>query len=217
MATGFLRDDAGADRHRPRRRRRFRTLFTALGASILVLSHLTNVSATDNLWRSWISVPGPNCYDHYARYDYLSNVPTGDYRSRIYDGKGRWNAVGRELYFARTSTDVRVWVGYQRPGWPNENVLALTNLNVLMSKYVTNATIDFNPIYSWYTGATLPVPATRYDVLSVAAHEFGHVVALHHGGGSDVMAPTFAEGEARRTLTTHDRDGIKALYSTRTC
>lgn len=51
-----------------------------------------------------------------------------------------------------------------------------------------------------------------YDLESLILHEVGHFAGLQHSGGTSVMAPTFAWGEVRRTLTSSDEGSICGLY-----
>lgn len=203
---------------------RWRVFRVVLAVSTIatLLFHVSGVAATDNLNRPWISLPS-GCYDHFVKYTNDSTVPTGIFRDRISDGRFLWNNVTRELWFssvANGTADIRVYVYYVQPGWPNEDKLALTVLNAFPWWEVDNATLNINPIYDavWYKGSGLPVPADKYDLYSVAGHEFGHMVALNHStGAGDIMQATFATGEQRRTLTTHDKSGIKAYYPALTC
>ena len=65
----------------------------------------------------------------------------------------------------------------------------------------------------WYVG-TGRVPDGRFDLYSVAVHEFGHCLGLAHSTiqPPPVMYPSFRDGQARRTLRDDDRRGRAAIY-----
>lgn len=186
---------------------------------VLLGGQLSPVTATDNLERKWIYLPN-GCYDNYVRFDYRSTLPT-EFKSPISTARNTWNALVRELFFAKQTTDIRVWIDYQQLGGGNEYILAGTTLNTFPSWEVHHLTIDFNPYYDgqWYFGSALPVPNNKFDVRSVALHEWGHAVALKHSqAAADVMwGGGYGWGDTKRTLTTHDKDGIKFYYLPKTC
>lgn len=186
--------------------------------AVIGLLPLGSTSAVNNLNRKWISLPN-GCFDHWVRFNYFANVPGGAFKNRISDGRSLWNNVDRELFFAKDVSNIRVWIAFEQPGWPNENVLGLTNLNAWPWWEVHNGTIQFNPIYTWYTNVALPIPAQpeQYDLWTVAAHEFGHLVSLNHGNANDVMRPAFAPAQADRTLSVHDKDGLRHYYPALAC
>ena len=82
---------------------------------------------------------------------------------------------------------------------------------------------------NWYSGASLPGP-TQNDLLSVAAHEFGHMsgsalsgdgkghfpeddVACPVGLDRNTMCPTIYTGTIdQRTLATHDAHEFDEAY-----
>ena len=206
-----------AGRTRPRAPTgRFRPIVAFMAYCIVMQLAAGPVAATNNLMNKWIYLP-EGCRENAPHFWYKDNVPTGYFRDRVSNGRMLWNNVNRELYFYRSSSSVRIWIGYQQPGWPNDKKLALANWNVFPTTEMHNATIDFNPIYSWYTGSSLPVPADKYDVYTLAGHEFGHLVQLGHSSSPDLMYDQFAAGEARRALSSHDKSGISALYRTSGC
>jgi peptidoglycan hydrolase-like protein with peptidoglycan-binding domain len=67
----------------------------------------------------------------------------------------------------------------------------------------------FDEAESW--SVSLPTPAGKLDLISVAAHEFGHSLGLGHSSQpGTLMFPIFAG--PHRFLSTDDSAGIKFLY-----
>lgn len=182
----------------------------------LILSALASspAAATNNIGNRWIDLTN-GCYRYWVKFKWDSTMPTGTFRTSVLYGKGLWNSVGTELYFALDSNGSRIVVGYKRPGWPNQNVLAWAVWNSAPWWELHNGTIDFNPIYAWYTGTGTP-PEGQYDVWTVAAAEFGHLVQLNHVTDTappiDIMYHTFRDRETRRALTSHDKAGLRQMY-----
>jgi len=53
----------------------------------------------------------------------------------------------------------------------------------------------------------------KYDLFTVALHEFGHALGLGHSVAGTVMAPTYAG--AMRSLSADDAAGISSIYGSR--
>jgi Matrixin/Putative peptidoglycan binding domain len=72
----------------------------------------------------------------------------------------------------------------------------------------------FDEAETW--DATLPIPAGRYDLVTVAAHELGHSLGLNHSSvAGAIMQPTFGSGTSHRFLHQDDIRGIQSIYGTR--
>ena len=67
----------------------------------------------------------------------------------------------------------------------------------------------FDDAETW--SVTIPVPAGRFDLVTVAAHEFGHSLGLAHSSvGGSLMFPSYSG--PHRFLHADDIAGIQALY-----
>jgi hypothetical protein len=78
---------------------------------------------------------------------------------------------------------------------------------------ITECDCVFNANQTWSTAAV--TPSGQFDVESVMLHEFGHILSLGHSTPPAVMQPSLPDGTQRRTLTTDDINGIKAIYGAR--
>jgi predicted Zn-dependent protease len=62
----------------------------------------------------------------------------------------------------------------------------------------------------------VPVPAGGWDLVTIAAHEFGHSLGLNHTDIADaLMFPTFPPGSLHRFLAQDDINGIRSIYGVR--
>jgi hypothetical protein len=73
--------------------------------------------------------------------------------------------------------------------------------------------VFFDEAESWST--SLPTPAGRFDLVTLAAHEIGHAIGLDHSAvPGAIMRPSFSS-VAQRTLHEDDVRGAQFLYGTR--
>lgn len=196
-----------------------RRLLSLGGAVIAALITLQPALATDNLGRRW-DPQQSGIYNYAPRYYFESDFPTGC-RSRVTDGAGVWNAQNRELRFL-SGSGYSKWIEVQWHDllFPYNDDWAFVDNDQIGD--ISNSLMNFNAstdkpgggTYTWYCGTGTPGSGSG-DMWSVAAHEWGHVVELHHSTASaDTMYPTIAPGQtAERTLTTHDANGITTLYA----
>lgn len=69
----------------------------------------------------------------------------------------------------------------------------------------------FDEAETW--SVTVPVPATRFDLQTLATHEFGHSLGLDHSTvAGAIMRPSFQAGTSQRFLHQDDIDGIRSIY-----
>lgn len=199
----------------------------AVTTAVLMLALTTAPVAATNNQNKWQQKPY-GVYLHYIGFDFLSSVPTGDFRTRILAGRSTWNAEGRELYFAHvsdTSPHDYMDVAYVDAWWPNNGYYAwaepVSNFGEIFTAKITfNATPDWSGCpggyLKWYTGTLAEgsaLPPCTGDVRSIAVHEFGHVVMLSHSPTSnDIMYSTLPVSTAKHSLRTHDREMIRWMY-----
>lgn len=185
------------------------------------------MAATNNTSYKWVD-NSVGVYRHYIYYQFMSSWPggaSGTQAAAVTRGAGAWNAQGRELYFAKTtagSSVARIDISYEDLAWPNTSALAVMmvetfswDVKMMEANIAFNSQPDGYPAHTlWYWGTSTTVPSGKFDAQSVAAHEFGHCVSLNHSGASaDTMYASIPiQNSSKRTLTTHDADGIKVMY-----
>jgi hypothetical protein len=88
--------------------------------------------------------------------------------------------------------------------------LAITALVLQSGQVIVETDISFNNSYSWKTDGT------DYDVQSVAAHELGHSLGIHHTEVTSTPRPTMYAsyfGTTGRTLETDDQAALQCSES----
>lgn len=88
--------------------------------------------------------------------------------------------------------------------------LALTALVLQSGQVIKETDITFNAGYTWKTDGT------DYDVQTVAAHEFGHALGIHHTEKTTTPRPTMYAsyfGTGGRTLESDDKYALQCAES----
>lgn len=142
----------------------------------------------------------------------------GEADTIIWDMPEGFPAYG-EIGTACVQTDDLNVVGFRNlGGWSGGELLLAQTCLWSGGGFVYEGDIAFNnhPDVKWSSGAV----SGRWDLQSVAAHEFGHLLGLGHieeGANANtalaVMHPIVYQNDTRnRTLSRGDIDGAKALY-----
>jgi hypothetical protein len=129
-----------------------------------------------------------------------------------------WNGVapaGYVLGYAGTTSRGFATDGGNTVLWANGNgctggCLAITALVLGPGQQILETDVSFNPSAAWSTSGN------DYDVQSIAAHEFGHTLGIHHtdlrkrSDRPTMYASYF--GTDGRSLQQDDRDALNCAY-----
>lgn len=171
--------------------------------------------------------------DLQVEWSFTKGYPArGGRRNRVKDAARAWNRLGQPMRFVwRKDIDNldprRCPSREQKDGvhWRiidgNGNTLAET-YRCYAGGRLHSFQITFDKQERWYGGKAKP-PRGRFDLWSVAAHEFGHATGfsghfsagtrLCKGSGQNTMCPLIRRGSrAWRTLERHDRDTFRNAY-----
>ena len=68
----------------------------------------------------------------------------------------------------------------------------------------------FDDAETW--SITIPSPSGTFDLVSVAAHEFGHALGLMHSNILQALMYAYYKSPPQRQLANDDKEGIRAIY-----
>lgn len=150
-------------------------------------------------------------------YHNLANQGAGK-SAALYNAMNVWT-------FVTSASHVPAFVGFTSAGFSTDGVnavswdtgqgcsgscLALTALVLQSGQEIIESDITFNNAYTWTTNGS------DYDTWSVAAHEFGHALGIHHTEVTTSPTPTmdaFYFGSGARTLETDDQSALQCSQS----
>ena len=163
---------------------------------------------------------------YYQWYYRTSGEPSSGANGAISSGADNWVADSstcgsrpNDARHRRINTTTRapnVRDGYNVVGWASlsGSTLAYTNWWYEGSTIV-EADIRFdNSSRSWHVSSSASVASGKYDLRSVAAHEFGHAFGFDHVLSSphQVMFDSFGSGVERRVKRAGDLYGMQLKY-----
>jgi hypothetical protein len=116
------------------------------------------------------------------------------------------------LSYAGTTTAGWATDGLNTVMWsPNNgctgNCLALTALVLQSGQVIVESDITFNNGKTWTTDGS------TYDTESVAAHEFGHTLGIHHSDVTTATMYDFYPGSSWRSLEADDEEALRCSHS----
>lgn len=125
------------------------------------------------------------------------------------------SGANHNLTYAGTTTAAWATDGTNTVLWANGNgctgnCLALTALVLQSGQVIVETDVTFNSNYTWTTNGT------NYDTQTVATHEFGHALGIHHTELTSTPRPTMYAsyfGSGGRTLETDDRAALQCSQS----
>jgi hypothetical protein len=108
------------------------------------------------------------------------------------------------------STDGRNTILWASGNGCTGSCLAITALVLQSGQVIVETDISFNNTFSWQTNGS------DYDVQSVATHELGHTLGIHHTELTSTPRPTMYAsyfGTTGRTLETDDKSALQCSES----
>ena len=150
---------------------------------------------------------------------YLNTANQGSGKTTaVQSAMAAWTNVSGANYalsYAGTTT-----AGFSTDGrntllWANGNgctgsCLALTALVLASGQVITETDVTFNNAVTWTTNGN------NYDTQSVATHELGHTLGIHHTNLTSTPRPTmyaYYFGTGARSLETDDRSALQCAQN----
>jgi hypothetical protein len=171
---------------------------------------------TDGIFIDWTYKKNP-MGENYVVMENSPGVATA-----IQKAAATWNNAGAKFKFTYGGTASNVaapvsdginCIRWSSTGFDESTLATTTTWYNPTTGDISECDCVFNESHTWSTAAS--TPGGQFDVESVMLHEFGHFLMLDHSTPPAVMQPTIPSGTARRTLTTDDKNGIKAIYGAR--
>ena len=184
-----------------------------------VFAYVINKTATGNVI-DWTYNKNPMGEDYVVMENCLDCTGVA---TAMQKAAATWNNVGAKFKFTFGGTTTGVdapkfdginCIRWSSTGFDDPSTLAATTwwFNSTTGD-ILECDCVFNENYTWSTAAL--TPSGQFDVETVMLHEFGHFLTLGHSTPPAVMQPSVPSGTQRRTLTTDDINGIKAIYGAR--
>ena len=109
---------------------------------------------------------------------------------------------------------IRFVAGDHGDGFPFDGVGGTLAHAFYPPPYTLPGDAHFDEAETW--AVTLPIPADRFDLVMITAHEFGHSLGLNHSSvAGAMMRPSFSSGSTQRFLHQDDISGIQSIYGAR--
>jgi len=155
---------------------------------------LTAIRTGLNTWRSGTNQCNSTAYSSSFPSGYLSTTST----------------LPSGTFTGCTSLDGQSVVGWRSLA---SGTLALTCTNG--GSVTSEADVTFSTAVSWFSSTSTTGCVNQFDLISIATHEFGHVIGLNHvpQSSGQTMVPSFTTCQlAYRKLGLGDLNGLIALY-----
>lgn len=151
--------------------------------------------------------PGQKWAGDSTDYVFERYFPT-EWTDEVEQAANEWNSVDADFQFNTGGLSTGNYV-YREPMGEN-GPIAEARLSWDSNEELTSADMVFNSDYKFSTTGA----EDKYDVQSVATHEFGHWLRLKHSEDTRAtMYDYLGKGQTRfRTLASDDKEGIKYIY-----
>lgn len=138
-------------------------------------------------------------------------------------GDGSGDPTQSELGSGNSNFDA-LWSGHaDGAGGPNDNIAsAITGCAAGVLAFAEGPSDDgwrirFCDDNAFFDDGPGDIPGGRYDLQSIMAHEYGHVLGLGHSNvsGATMQSSIGSGSESPRSINSDDRSGIMAIYGAR--